>query len=36
IRRVNPESEVLTVSARTGAGMQDWYHWLQERQEQSA
>jgi hydrogenase nickel incorporation protein HypB len=27
-RTVNPEIEVMTVSARTGEGMADWYQWL--------
>ena len=25
---VNPEIEVLTVSARTGEGLDNWYGWL--------
>jgi hydrogenase nickel incorporation protein HypB len=28
-RRVNPDIEVLQVSARTGAGMEDWLAWLE-------
>jgi hydrogenase nickel incorporation protein HypB len=28
IRGLNPAAEVLTVSALTGTGMSDWYHWL--------
>ncbi|MGE5260599.1 MAG: hydrogenase nickel incorporation protein HypB [Actinomycetota bacterium] len=27
-RTVNPEIEVMTVSARTGEGLADWYQWL--------
>jgi hydrogenase nickel incorporation protein HypB len=27
-RRLNPAAEVLTVSALTGDGMDDWYRWL--------
>jgi hydrogenase nickel incorporation protein HypB len=27
-RRVNPDVQVLPVSARTGANLQDWYDWL--------
>jgi hydrogenase nickel incorporation protein HypB len=27
-RRVNPRIRVLQVSARSGAGMEDWYRWL--------
>jgi hydrogenase nickel incorporation protein HypB len=27
-RRVNPRIRVLRVSARSGAGMEDWYQWL--------
>lgn len=30
-RLVNPEIEVLTLSARTGAGLADWYDWLRAR-----
>lgn len=36
IHRVNPDAEIFTVSARTGAGMQEWYEWLRERKEQTA
>jgi hydrogenase nickel incorporation protein HypB len=36
IRRLNPDGEILQVSARTGVGMQEWYQWLRERKEQSA
>jgi hydrogenase nickel incorporation protein HypB len=36
IRRLNPDGEILTVSARTGQGMQEWYQWLRERKEQTA
>jgi len=28
-RRVNPSIEVLQVSATTGAGLDDWLHWLE-------
>ncbi|MCR8723110.1 hydrogenase nickel incorporation protein HypB [Frigidibacter sp. ROC022] len=28
LRRVNPEIEILRVSARTGEGMADWTNWL--------
>lgn len=28
-RRVNPDIQALRVSATTGAGMQDWYRWLE-------
>jgi len=27
-RRINPELQVLTLSAETGEGMRDWYDWL--------
>jgi hydrogenase nickel incorporation protein HypB len=27
-RRLNPGIEIFSVSAKTGAGMQDWYDWL--------
>ncbi len=30
-RRVNPEIEVLRLSARTGEGLGDWYQWLRTR-----
>ena len=30
-RRVNPEIEVLQVSATTGAGLEGWYSWLRAR-----
>jgi hydrogenase nickel incorporation protein HypB len=30
-RRVNPGITIFEVSARTGAGMDDWYGWLSER-----
>jgi hydrogenase nickel incorporation protein HypB len=30
IRRLNAAAEVLTVSALTGAGMNDWYRWLRD------
>lgn len=28
-RALNPRLEVLQVSARTGAGLEDWYRWLE-------
>jgi hydrogenase nickel incorporation protein HypB len=28
-RRVNPAIEVIQLSATTGAGMDDWLHWLE-------
>lgn len=28
---VSPEIKVLTISARTGEGLGDWYHWLREQ-----
>ncbi|MFT5742175.1 MAG: hydrogenase nickel incorporation protein HypB [Paracoccaceae bacterium] len=31
LRRVNPEIEILRVSARTGEGMVDWAAWLRHR-----
>jgi hydrogenase nickel incorporation protein HypB len=30
-RRVSPGIEAMQVSARTGAGLGDWYGWLQAR-----
>lgn len=30
-RRINPKLEILTVSARTGAGMPGFYRWIEER-----
>jgi len=30
-RAINPEIEVLTLSAKTGEGMADWYAWLKQR-----
>jgi hydrogenase nickel incorporation protein HypB len=30
-RRINPEIEILTLSAETGEGMGDWYDWLRAR-----
>ena len=30
-RRVNPDIEVLQVSATTGEGLEDWYTWLRAR-----
>ena len=29
-RQVNPDIEVLCVSARSGEGMQAWYGWLRQ------
>jgi hydrogenase nickel incorporation protein HypB len=31
IRRMVPQAAVFEVSARTGAGMQAWYEYLEER-----
>ena len=31
LRRVNPEIEILQVSARSGVGMEAWLGWLQDR-----
>lgn len=31
VRRVNPTALILEVSARTGEGMADWYHWLRDQ-----
>jgi hydrogenase nickel incorporation protein HypB len=31
IRRVAPQATVLEVSARTGAGLESWYHYLESR-----
>ena len=31
IRRVNPDAEVLLLSATTGEGVQQWYAWLRDR-----
>lgn len=31
LRRVNPEIEILRVSARTGEGMDQWVQWLKQR-----
>ena len=30
-RKVNPTVEVIQVSAKTGAGMDEWYAWLSRR-----
>lgn len=30
-REVNPDVEVIEVSARTGSGMEEWYRWLESR-----
>lgn len=27
-RRINPRLEIMTVSAKTGEGMQDWIGWI--------
>jgi hydrogenase nickel incorporation protein HypB len=34
-REVNPAVEVIEISARTGAGMPDWYAWLGQRLEEA-
>jgi len=31
IARVNPDMQILPVSALTGEGMEDWYQWLRDR-----
>jgi hydrogenase nickel incorporation protein HypB len=31
LARVNPQAQVLEVSARTGAGLEAWFSWLAER-----
>ncbi|MDO6724376.1 hydrogenase nickel incorporation protein HypB [Celeribacter halophilus] len=31
LRRVNPAIEILSISARTGEGMEDWVQWLRDR-----
>jgi len=31
LRAVNPDIEILEVSARTGFGMTDWHRWLSQR-----
>ena len=31
IRAVNPDANILQISATTGQGMQDWYNWLNEQ-----
>lgn len=33
-RTINPEIEVLTVSAKTGEGMDEWYAWLKDRRQE--
>ena len=30
-RQVNPQAEVIQVSAKTGEGMAEWYTWLAKR-----
>jgi hydrogenase nickel incorporation protein HypB len=30
VREVNPTATILPVSARTGAGMADWFGWLRQ------
>ncbi len=30
-RRVNPQIEIIRVSARTGEGLADWYRWIEQR-----
>lgn len=32
-RRINPEMNFISLSARTGEGMDAWYHWLREKAE---
>lgn len=34
-KEVNPQIEVLQVSATTGAGMSDWYDWIRRQQQRS-
>lgn len=34
-REVNPDVEVITLSARTGVGMKAWYDWLADRVEKA-
>lgn len=31
LRAVNPDADVLSVSARTGEGLTEWYDWLRRR-----
>lgn len=33
-RTINPDIEVLTVSAKTGEGMDEWYTWLKSRRQE--
>jgi hydrogenase nickel incorporation protein HypB len=35
-RQVNPDIEVLQVSAQSGAGMQQWYRWIAQRRTPAA
>ena len=35
-RRVNPEIEVIQTSAVSGAGLKDWYRWIEARQQTAA
>jgi hydrogenase nickel incorporation protein HypB len=35
-RRVNPQIEILQVSAQSGEGMEGWYAWLRAREERAA
>lgn len=30
VRRINPNLQILQVSAKTGSGMENWYTWLQQ------
>ena len=30
-RQINPDVDVLLVSARTGEGLDDWYRWIEAR-----
>ncbi|MCW8976466.1 MAG: hydrogenase nickel incorporation protein HypB, partial [Sedimenticola sp.] len=34
-RRVNPDIEVIQLSAKSGEGMDDWYQWIKSRMSQS-
>jgi hydrogenase nickel incorporation protein HypB len=33
-KTINPEIKVLTVSAKTGEGMEEWYAWLRDRRKE--
>jgi hydrogenase nickel incorporation protein HypB len=28
VRKINPDAEILEISARSGSGMRDWYDWV--------